>query len=336
MSTSLPVRAGRTALGLAFAVAALAAGGAARADMVLTAAGVAEGFTLTTFATGFPSNGLGPLGIAFPTTGGVLVSDGPGNVRRFATDTDGQNAASAPVGQNYGSGRAFDMTSSGGHVYMTQRDNNDVVQLNDDGTFNQVIVGGIASPHGIVTDPLNGHLIVSSFTSNAVWDVDPVAKTKTLLFNASLDGITIAPDGKTLYGAAAPQSVGKLFGYSLVSGSVGALVFDSGLIAGSPDGSALGFGPLAGKIFANTNGGTIVEVDLATKVQTLIATGGSRGDFVTVDPSNGSLLLTQTDRILRLSNQGAFTIPEPSTAALWGLGALGLLGLARRRRPATA
>ena len=90
-------------------------------DMTLTAAGIAEGFTLTTFASNFPNNGLGPLGIAFPNSGCVLVIDGPGNVRLFPTDTDGQNAASAPVAQNYGSGRAFDMAKSGGNIFMTQR-----------------------------------------------------------------------------------------------------------------------------------------------------------------------------------------------------------------------
>jgi hypothetical protein len=40
----------------------------------------------------------------------------------------------------------------------------------------------------------------------------------------------------------------------------------------------------------------------------VIATGGSRGDFVTVDPNDGTLLLTQTDRILRLV-PGVFVIP---------------------------
>jgi hypothetical protein len=41
-------------------------------------------------------------------------------------------------------------------------------------------------------------------------------------------------------------------------------------------------------------------VDLATGAQTLLASGGSRGDLVAVDPSDATLLLTQTDRILRL------------------------------------
>ena len=87
------------------------------------------------------------------------------------------------------------------------------------------------------------------------------------------------------------------------------MVFDSGAISGGVDGIALGKGPVAGNLFVNTNGGTVVEVNLATAAQTLIASGGSRGDFVTVDPNNGTLLVTQSDRIMRLV-PGVFAIPQ--------------------------
>ncbi len=63
-----------------------------------------------------------------------------------------------------------------------------------------------------------------------------------------------------------------------------------------------------------SDGGTLYEINLNTGSQTLIASGGSRGDFVTVDPSNDTLLITQTDRIQRL-NGATFTVPEPSTLA---------------------
>src|SRR5262249_51971877 len=60
----------------------------------LTAAGAAEGFALTDFARAFrPFFGIGPLGIAFPSSGGVLVSDYSGDLRRFPSDSDGQSAA---------------------------------------------------------------------------------------------------------------------------------------------------------------------------------------------------------------------------------------------------
>jgi hypothetical protein len=89
------------------------------------------------------------------------------------------------------------------------------------------------------------------------------------------------------------------------------LVFDSGTISGGPDGIALGAGALAGNLFVNTNSGTLVDVNLATTTQTLIASGGSRGDFVTVDPNNGTLFVTQSDRLMRLTapTGAGFAIP---------------------------
>ena len=68
-----------------------------------------------------------------------------------------------------------------------------------------------------------------------------------------------------------------------------------------PDGITLGTGVLAGNLFANTNAGTLIEINLATDTQTLIASGGTRGDFVEVDPNNGTLLVSQADRLARLA-----------------------------------
>src|SRR5205085_11275104 len=118
----------------------------------------------------------------------------------------------------------------------------------------------LASPHGIVINPTNGHLLVSSYTGNNIYDIDPVAKTFSVLFNASLDGISIAPDGSVLYGAAT-FTVEHVYGFSLLPGSVGTKVFDAA-VNGDADGTALGVGSLSGKIFANTNEGQVIEIDL--------------------------------------------------------------------------
>jgi hypothetical protein len=77
--------------------------------------------------------------------------------------------------------------------------------------------------------------------------------------------------------------------------SNGGQFFDSGAIAGGPDGTAIGLsGTIARLLFVNTNEGHLIEFDLNTLLETVIFIGGSRGDFVTVDP-NGTLLITQTD-----------------------------------------
>ena len=89
---------------------------------------------------------------------------------------------------------------------------------------------------------------------------------------------------------------GHLIGFNT---STKAEVIDSGFI-NTLDGTAAGTGSIfGGLIFGNTNDGRLIEIDLSTLEQTLIATGGSRGDFVTVDRTNDTLLITQSDRILR-------------------------------------
>jgi hypothetical protein len=91
------------------------------------------------------------------------------------------------------------------------------------------------------------------------------------------------------------------------------VVFDSGTISGGPDDIALGVGTLAGNLFVNTNSGELVEVSLKTAAQAVIASGGSRGDFVTVDPNNGTLLVSQSDRMMRLTGpSGGGFIPTSS------------------------
>jgi hypothetical protein len=319
-SSKFGVRRGGLTIALAGAVSLLC-GQSLRAALTLTPAGVAQGLSLSTFASGFPSSGsVGPLGIGFTSTGGVIVSDFPGNVRVFATDTDNQTAASAPIGQNYGLGNAVGIAQVGNTFYMTQQGNGDLVQINSNGTFNQAIVAGLPSATGIITNPLNGHLFVSTLGNNVIWDVDPVAKSKTLFVNAAPDGLSISPDGKTLYGA---LSTSHIVGYDTTTKAV---VFDSGAIPGGIDGTAVGTGLFAGLIFANTNGGTLVEVNLSTLAQTTIATGGSRGDFVTIDPATNTLLITQTDSIIRLTGASFTTVPSPGSLTMMATGILGSLG----------
>jgi hypothetical protein len=328
MKTLRSSRASRLAtVGILALGTATCLGQGARADLVLTAAGMAQNLSLSTFATGFPTlNGIGPLGVAF-VNGTVLATDYPGNVRVFATDADGQNAASATIGQNYGATNAVDLAQVGNTVYMTRQAIGDVVQINANGTLNQVIVTGLSFASGMIANPANGHLFVGAPGANVIDDVDPIGKTKTVFVNQAADGLTISPDGKTLYA----EIGGHILGFDTTTK---AQVFDSGFISGGPDGAAVGTGLFAGQLFVNTNSGTVYEINVATNAQTLIATGGSRGDFVTVDPTNNTLLLTQTDRIVRLNGASFTAVPEPGPLVLAGVGALvglGAYGWKRRR-----
>ncbi|MDB5357858.1 MAG: hypothetical protein JWN24_4311 [Phycisphaerales bacterium] len=300
---------------------------AAHAGLTLTPAGQAQGFGLSVFASNFSTSGaIGPLGIDFPAGGGVLVSDQLGNVRRFAADIDGQNAALAPIGHNYGNGNSEGLAHLGSNIYMDQSPNAQIVQINGDGTFNQSIIS-VTTPVGLVADPVIGRLFVATRGNNQVFEVDPIARTKTLFASvANPDGLSVSPDGKTLYVAA--TGTGHILGYDIATGT---LDFDSGAIAGGIDGTAAGAGSLSNFVFANVNNGTVVQVNLSTLTRTVIANGGSRGDFVSVDPTNDTLLITQTDSIYRLTppSDGGFT-PEPTGLSLLACGGAALV--ARRRR----
>jgi hypothetical protein len=264
----------------------------------LTPAGVARGISISIFAVDFPTiANVGPFGMAFPSNGGVLVSDAPGNVRLFPTDTDGQSADWFSPAQNYGGfANAADLVQVDGNIYMSQNPNGSVIQINEDGTFNQVIVSGIPGAAGMAVNRTNGHLFVSASSIGQIVDVDPVAQTSTLFVNGVADGLAISADGSTLY--ASDPTIGHVIGYDTSTASI---VFDSGVIPGGIDGITEGTGSLAGNLYVNVNNGTVVEVNIADPTQnTVIADRGSRGDFVTVDPHDGSVFFTQTDRIVRL------------------------------------
>jgi autotransporter-associated beta strand protein len=296
------------------AVSSAASGGSSSGSLTLTPAGMAAGFTLSTFSTGFSErgDGLGPLSVVFPASGGVLVDDDQtGNVSRFPTDADGQDVNSVPVTASFGFNQISGVTKLGNKLYAATANGNSVAQLNDDGTLNHV-VASITNADGITADPRSGHLFVSAF-DGAIFDVDPVAGTATVFANVHADGLSFDATTNTLYatGYNDPTFDSHIVGFNAATGAV---VFDSGSIPGKPDGNAVGTGSLAGNLFVNTNAGTLVEINLATQAQTLIASGGSRGDFVSVDPTNGTLFVTQSTSLARLipSSGGGFLGGSPS------------------------
>jgi hypothetical protein len=170
----------------------------ADATLALTPAGIADGFTLTTFATVLPGNTgccAGPFGVAVNGQGNVVVGLGSGPLYVFG-DTDGQTPASALFTQTTSSFVGA-YAASGGVVYGAT-DGGPYFSLNSNGTVaNANAFPGLNSFLGMWTNPVNGH-IISNSTSGLV-DIDPVANTFRVITGITGDGVSVSPDGKTAY-----------------------------------------------------------------------------------------------------------------------------------------
>src|SRR2546429_7256347 len=68
----------------------------ARADLALTPIGIADGFTLTTFASGLPNIITeGPFGVTMASNGNVIAFDYASSTRYVFADVDGQTSGTA-------------------------------------------------------------------------------------------------------------------------------------------------------------------------------------------------------------------------------------------------
>jgi sugar lactone lactonase YvrE len=258
----------------------------------------AAGFTSSLYATGFASsnstNGVGPVGVVLDSSGVLYVADNADG-ELYTVPAGGGVATPLAQDQLFGlaessSGRLYGATL-GGTIYEVDKTTGALIRD----------VVNVGSAEGIGFDPLSGDLFVDATANNEIIrvshleDGQPVT-TSVYATGAPLDGIDFGSDGK-LYAA----NTGAGIVYS-VSGTNQPpphnLVVAAQLPV--PDGTAVGGTGGSQFLAVNENNGNIMMVNLATGAQSLIASGGTRGDFVTVG-SDGCLYATQSASIQRVT-----------------------------------
>lgn len=299
-----------------------------QAVLTLTPQGITDGFTLTNFLSG--GGGYTFLGSANLPDGTLAVGGfNTGQIFKF-NDTDGQTLASALASTSF-SGE-IDLATAGGKAYAASRSLGFFQISNGLALTSITLIPSAAPTQGIAGNPVSGNLIATS--SIGLINLNPGTGINTFIVNPpSLgDGVSVSPDGKTAYVA--------IFGGAAVLGydiATGALVFNASSLPGGPDGTAvITGGAFNGDIVVNNNDGTVGLIDVLTGLETIIASGGTRGDFASPDLNNGSLLLYEDDSAWRLSCVGCSIggpppVPEPATFALLVTGLIALVAVRRRR-----
>jgi PEP-CTERM motif len=314
----------------------------AEAAAVLTAAGMADGFTLSTFAITDPGNAntfnFGPFGLAVSTDGHVYVSDFPQSKIFVFNDVNGQTPASALNVINNGTstvgatavGNTFWSVGPGqgnfGGNFTTYSTNLATV------TPQTVNNGGATSYHpflGMATTP-DGH-VISTTDSSQLIEITPGNPTARVIASGVVaDGVSVSPDGTKI--------IAEVGGLVKVFDRTPGAVLHSYNPGNSPDGTGvISGGAFDGFIIVAGNNGTIDLIDPTTGTITTIVTGGTRFDYTAPDVTNGSLLLDASEGVFRLSCNGCSigspgAVPEPSTWAMMILGFAGVGFMAYRRK----
>lgn len=301
----------------------------AQAVLALTPQGIADGFTLDNFLSG--GSGYTFLGAANLPDGTLAVGGfGSGQIFKFA-DTNGQTLANVLATKSF-SGE-IDLATAGGQAYAASRILG-FFQVANDLTLTHITPNPSALPtQGLYGNPVGGNLIATS--SIGLINLNPLTGTNTFIVNPPNlgDGVSVSPDGKTAYVAIFGGAA--VLGYDIATGN---LIFNASNLPGGPDGTAVITGGLFdGDIVVNNNDGTVGLIDILTGLETIIASGGTRGDFASPDLNNGSLLLFEDDSAWRLSCKGCSIggpapVPEPATFALLVTGLIALLAVHRRRQ----
>lgn len=307
--------------------------------LTLSAAGIADGFSVSTYYSGDSSNFYGILALAPFGINGQLIADSYAHSQLYLmNDTDGQTPATIlksanVVGASYGlantpSGVYYSNNGTAYYSVNTTTLATTPLVLQKINNGNTMVIPEL----GLWANPVTGDLISSS--DSGLVDINPVTGTVHVITTQSgFDGVTVSPDGTIACGELGSSEV---LCYNIASG-LQVASFTS--LAHSPDGTAfITGGTFNGDLIVNNNDGTVGLIDYATGVETIIASSNpaDRGDFVSPDYTNGTLFLAEATEVDRLSIGGGGCIgpncgppppppvPEPSTLGLLGLGFVSL------------
>ena len=303
---------------------------------VLSGGGVASGFTsfdapltgATDFVTGAPTcavsrGSAGPVGLGFGG-GHFFTTD-------FCTHTTyrfplGSGDFSAPEA-SADNGLTHAIAIGGGHYYGLAGENSTIAfgLYAFDPTTLGIVGSPIAAfndfggPEAVVVDPAspdptNPDLFVSR--ADGIFRVQSPnsAPMVTQFAFGNFDGLCFTTDGSRLYGAEVGTQ--HVIGFD----RAGTRVFDVDLSNHGPDGIGVAGNHVVGggmdvsnNVFVNSNDGTIERIDVNNgNAVSVVASGGSRGDFATIGP-DGCFYATQSDRIVKLAP--CFFAPPPTTTS---------------------
>ena len=265
------------------------------------------------YLTGLPSCGLGPIGL-LPEATSFIVTDYC-NATTYRYDTSGATPVETTSLQN---GLTHGVVKSNGVYYGVASGVQSVVPSgvwSFSSTSLKVtsqIIGnpcGTGDIRGLAADP-NGTDLFLTGDCGLFRVIAPASSVPSFvqLATGNFDGITVDP--ATGHAWIADNGAGELIEYDLAGRTqvrtIGGFNGPDGVAVA---GTAAPTG-VAGDLFVNSNDGTITRVDLPDGATSVVASGGTRGDFVAVGP-DGFLYATQEDLVEQIK-PAIFTPTNPT------------------------